>query len=222
VQGDWLVPLPEGLTLRQAMGIGTAGFTAMLCVMALEERGLRPGGREVVVTGATGGVGSVAVALLARLGYAVVASTGKADAAGYLERLGAKQVAGRLAASGKPLESERWAGAVDSVGGAALAALLPAMAYGASVACCGNAGGAELNATVFPFILRGVSVIGVESVLCPRERRRAAWARLARDLPADLLEGMMQVAPLRDVPALAREIVEGRVRGRVVVDVAEA
>lgn len=221
VRSDWLVPLPPGMDLKQAMGIGTAGFTAMLCVMALEERGLVPGGREVVVTGASGGVGSVAVALLARLGYHVVASTGRAELHAYLRDLGARAIIGReaLASPGKPLESERWGGAVDTVGGDTLAGLLRAMAYGTSVAACGLAGGSALNTTVFPFILRGVSLLGVDSVMCPQERRRAAWARLARDLPRDVLERIVQVAPLADVPALSRQILAGQVRGRIVIDV---
>jgi len=222
VKGDWLVPLPTGLSLQQAMAIGTAGFTAMLCVMALEDHGLKPGGREVLVTGASGGVGGVAVALLAQLGHTVVASTGRTEESEYLTALGAHEVIGRLAANGKPLESERWAGAVDTVGGTTLAALLPAMAYRASVAACGNAGGAELATTVFPFILRGVNLLGIESVMCPPEPRRAAWARLARDLPAHKLDRMTRIVPLRDVSALSQEIVAGRVRGRVVVDVREA
>jgi len=222
VKGDWLVPLPTGLSLQQAMAIGTAGFTAMLCVMALEDHGLKPGGREVLVTGASGGVGGVAVALLAQLGHTVVASTGRTEESEYLTALGAHEVIGRLAANGKPLESERWAGAVDTVGGATLGALLPTMAYRASVAACGNAGGAELATTVFPFILRGVNLLGIESVMCPPEPRRAAWARLARDLPAHKLDRMTRIVPLRDVSALSQEIVAGRVRGRVVVDVREA
>jgi acrylyl-CoA reductase (NADPH) len=219
VKADWLVPMPTGLTFKQAMGIGTAGFTAMLCVMVLEERGSRPGEREVLVTGATGGVGSVAVAILAKLGYQVVASTGKSDAHDYLKSIGASMVIDRLAPPGKPLESERWGGAVDTVGGATLAALLPSMAYNSSVAAVGNAGGGELHTTVFPFILRGVGLLGVESVAVPPERRRVAWARLARELPAEALDRMIQVAPLKDVPALSQEICEGRIRGRVVVDV---
>jgi acrylyl-CoA reductase (NADPH) len=219
VRADWLVPLPAGMTLEQSMGIGTAGFTAMLCVMALEEHGLRPGGRQVLVTGASGGVGSVAVAILARLGYEVVASTGKQDEHDYLQALGAKEVIGRLAPSGKPLESERWAGAVDTVGGTTLAALIPGLAFGASVAACGNAGGAELHTSVFPFILRGANLLGVLSVYVPLDRRRQAWERLARDLPADALDRMIQVAPLADVPALSQAICEGKIRGRVVVDV---
>jgi acrylyl-CoA reductase (NADPH) len=219
VQADWLVPLPSGMTLAQSMGIGTAGFTAMLCVMALEEHGLRPGGRPVLVTGASGGVGSVAVALLGQLGYDVVASTGKEDEHDYLQALGAKEVIGRLAPSGKPLESERWAGAVDTVGGATLAALIPGLAIGASVAACGNAGGPELHTTVFPFILRGANLLGILSVYVPLERRRLAWERLARELPADALHRMIRIAPLAEVPALSQAICEGKIRGRVVVDV---
>lgn len=222
VKAEWLVPMPEGLTLRQAMGIGTAGFTAMLCIMDLEDKGLTPADqREVVVTGAAGGVGSVAVAVLAKLGYNVVASTGRAETHDYLRRLGAKQILDRsaLAKPGKPLETERWAGAVDTVGGDTLAALLPGLAYNASVAACGNAGGFGLNTTVFPFILRGVSILGVNSVVVPQPRRLAAWQRLAHDLPLDLLETMIEVAPLADVPKLSQQILEGRVRGRVVVDV---
>jgi acrylyl-CoA reductase (NADPH) len=219
VKAGWLVPLPAGMTLKHTMGIGTAGFTAMLCVMALEEHGLRPGGRPVLVTGATGGVGGIAVALLAKLGYSVAASTGKADQHDYLTSLGAGEVIGRLAPSSRPLESERWAGAVDTVGGATLAALIPALANNSSVAACGNAGGAELHTTVFPFILRGVNLLGILSVNVPFERRRAAWDRLARDLPADALDRMIQVAPLEELPALSQAICDGQVRGRVVIDV---
>ncbi len=222
IKAGWLVPLPQGLTLKQAMGIGTAGFTAMLCILALEEKGLTPADpREVVVTGAAGGVGSVAVAILAKLGYNVVASTGRAETHDYLRQLGAKQILDRsiLAKPGKALESERWAGAVDTVGGDTLAALLPGMAQNASIAACGNAAGFALNTTVFPFILRGVSILGVNSVLTPQPRRLQAWSRLAQDLPLDLLEAMIRVAPLADVPELSQEILRGQVRGRVVIDV---
>jgi len=218
-KAGWLVPLPAGMTLKQAMGIGTAGFTAMLCVMALEDHGMRPGGRDVVVTGASGGVGSIAVAVLAHLGYNVIASTGKADEHDYLKALGASEVIGRITPSGRPLESERWGGAVDTVGGATLAALFPAMASHCGVAAVGNAGGAELHTTVFPFILRGVALLGVVSVMIPFERRRTAWDRLARELPSAALDRMIQVAPLADVPDLSREICDGKIRGRVVVDV---
>lgn len=219
---EWLVPLPDGMSLEQAMGYGTAGFTAMLCVMALEEHGLTPGEHPVIVTGAGGGVGSVAVALLARLGHHVAASTGRPELHDYLAGLGAKEIVDRSAIakpSGRPLESERWAGAVDTVGGDTLAALLPAMRAGSSVAACGVAGGPTLNTTVFPFILRGVSLLGINSVFVPLEQRRAAWERLARDIPADTLARITQTVPLADVPAMSEEILAGRVRGRVVVDV---
>lgn len=221
VRSEWLVPLPEGLTLQEAMAIGTAGFTAMLSVMALEEGGVRPDSGEVLVTGAAGGVGSVAVALLARLGYRVVAVTGRPEAHEYLRALGAAQVLDRsaLVPSGKPLESARWAGAVDTVGGDPLAALLPAMDRGATVAACGNAAGATFTTTVFPFILRGVRLVGIDSVECPMPRRREAWRRLAQDLPREALARMTQVAPLSQVPELAHTILRGQVRGRVVIDV---
>ncbi|HWQ13928.1 MAG TPA: MDR family oxidoreductase [Roseiflexaceae bacterium] len=220
VRSEWLVPLPEGLTLRQAMGIGTAGFTAMLAVMELEEAGVRPGQREVLVTGASGGVGSIAVAVLSRLGYNVTASTGRPEHHDYLRHLGARQILAReeLTRPGRPMESERWAGAVDTVGGDTLAGVIRSAAYYGAIAACGNAGGATLTTTVFPFILRGVRLIGVESVLCPQDRRRTAWARLTRDLPRDLLEGMIRTATLEEVPDLSREIVAGRVRGRVVIE----
>lgn len=220
VRAEWLTALPEGLSLRQAMGIGTAGLTAMLCVMALEEAGLRPDEGEVLVTGATGGVGGIAVALLAGLGYNVTAATGKPDRHDYLRRLGARQIIDRaeLARPGRPLESERWAGAVDTVGGDTLAGIIRSTRYHGPIAACGNAGGHALNTTVFPFILRGVRLLGVESVLCPAERREVAWSRLARELPPHKLEEMIQVARLDDVPALSREIVAGRLHGRVVVD----
>lgn len=222
VQGDWLVHLPQGLSLRQAMALGTAGFTAMLCVMALEEAGIRPDGGEVLVTGASGGVGSVAVALLARLGYRVVAATGRMADPAYLKWLGAAEVLDRdaLTASGKPLESERWHGAVDVVGGRVLDGVLRSTAYGGAVAACGLAGGSDLNTTVFPFILRGVRLLGVDSVMCPRPRRIEAWRRMRQVLPDELLEGdMVSVAGLESVPALCVEVLEGRVRGRTVVDV---
>jgi acrylyl-CoA reductase (NADPH) len=225
VKGEWLVPLPSGLILRDAMVLGTAGFTAMLCVLALEGHGLSPewaGDREVVVTGASGGVGSVAVAVLGRLGYNVTAVSGRAEAGEYLRALGARQVVGRDAlptGSSRPLESQRWAGAVDVVGGEVLAALLRQMAYNSGIAICGLAGGSNLTTSVFPFILRGVGLLGVESVLCPPERRRLAWERLARDLPKDALARIGHVHPLADVPALAEQILRGQVRGRAVIDV---
>lgn len=218
VRAEWLVPLPEGLTLKQAMGIGTAGFTAMLAVMALEAHSIDPA-REVLVTGAAGGVGSLAVALLAQRGYRVVASTGRLSEEAYLKSLGASEILDRavLSAPGKPLESERFGGAVDTVGGAVLAGVLPRMAYGGSVAACGNAGGVKLETTVFPFILRGVNLLGIDSVMCPKEKRLLAWQRLARELPKPLLEATLQTASLEEVPVLAQAILQGRVRGRVVV-----
>ena len=221
VRSDWLVPLPPGLTLQQAMGIGTAGFTAMLSVMALEDAGLRTGGREVVVTGATGGVGSIAVALLAKLGYDVVAVTGKAEAADYLHGLGARQIVGReeVQPAGGPLASERWAGAVDTVGGDTLAGVIRALARAGAVAACGNAGGAALTTTVLPFILRGVSLLGIDSVMCPQGRRRRAWQRLSADLPREALERATRVIPLCDVLAASDDLLSGRSHGRTVVDV---
>lgn len=225
VKSEWLVPLPEGLSMEQAMAIGTAGFTAMLSVMALEQHDVRPDGREVVVTGAAGGVGSVAVALLAKLGYTVAAATGRTELHDYLVgTLGAKEIVGREEISGeskRPLEKERWGGAVDTVGGKVLAGLLPAMAYHSSVAVCGNAGGIELNTTVFPFILRGVNMLGIDSVMCPLEVRTDAWNRLVRDLPPQALGGMQQVVALEDIPALSQDILKGQVRGRVVVDLSK-
>ncbi len=222
VNGDWLVPLPAGLTARQAMAIGTAGFTAMLAVLALEEHGLRPGAGEVLVTGAAGGVGSVATAVLARLGHAVVASTGRAEAQGYLQSLGAAAVIDRAPFADpakRPLETERWSGCIDSVGGNTLARVLAQAKYGSSVASVGLAGGARLEHTVMPFILRGVNLLGIDSVMCPQPRRALAWQRLCRDLPLDRLEQMVVPATLADLPRLAAAIVKGDVRGRIVVDV---
>lgn len=221
VQADWLIPLPAGLTMQQTMGIGTAGFTAMLCVLALEEHGVAPGGREVVVTGASGGVGSFSVALLAKLGYNVVAATGRPESHDYLRSLGAQSFLGReeLATQKRPLESERWDGAVDSVGGKILAGLLPEMAYGSSIAACGLAGGNDLATTVFPFILRGVNLLGIDSVRCPRPRRVAAWERLVRDAPLDHLDTITRVVPLEELLVLGEEIIKGQVRGRIIVDV---
>lgn len=220
-KAEWLVPMPAGMTPRQAMGIGTAGFTAMLCVLALEEHGLTPGEHPVVITGAGGGVGSVAVALLAHAGHHVAASTGRAELHDYLTRLGAAEIIDRatLAAKKRPLESEHWAGGVDTVGGDVLAGILPAVRFGGSVAACGVAGGPALNATVFPFILRGVNLLGINSVFVPQERRRVAWDRLARDLPADKLDQIAQIVPLSDIPVLSQEILKGNVRGRMVIDV---
>ncbi len=222
VRADMLVALPGGMTARQAMAIGTAGFTAMLCVMALEEHGLQPGAGDVLVTGAAGGVGSVAVALLARLGHRVVASSGRPELGGYLRALGAADVLDRAALAAppnRPLDAERWAGAVDAVGGTTLATVLSQLCYHASVASCGLAGGAELTTSVLPFLLRGVNVLGIDSVMCPAERRRRAWDRLAAELPADVLEGMTEAIPLDALPEYGRRILAGQTRGRVVVEI---
>lgn len=221
VRSEWLVPLPGGTTAEWAMSVGTAGFTAMLAVMALEEHGVTPGSGEVLVTGAAGGVGSTAVALLASAGHTVTASTGRREEEAYLRSLGASKVIGREELPGlkRPLEKERWAGVVDSVGAETLAGALASTRQHGSVAACGLAGGSALNATVFPFILRGVNLLGIDSVNCPSPRRRAAWECLARDLPASHLANVKQVRPLSDVPALADEILAGRVRGRTVIDV---
>jgi len=222
VKAEWLVPVPAPLSLRQAMAIGTAGFTSMLCVMALEQSGVMPGGQPVIVTGAAGGVGSVAVALLARLGYSVTAATGRPELRDYLMSLGATDIVERATLaqpSGRPLDPERWAGGVDTVGGEVLAAVLRGTRYGGAVAACGLAGGATLPTTVYPFILRGVSLLGIDSVMCPRPRRLAAWRRLVRDLPLEKLDAMTVVEPLAKVPMLAEEILSGRIRGRVVIDV---
>ena len=219
LKGDWLVKLPAAFTARQAMAIGTAGYTAMLCVLALEDHGIHPGAGEVLVTGATGGVGSVAVALLGRLGYTVVAATGKAAEADYLKRLGASAVIDRteLAAPGKPFQKERWAGVVDAVGSHTLANALAQTRYGGVVAACGLAQGADLPTTVMPFILRGVTLAGVDSVMAPLAKRQRAWDRLARDLDPALLESMIEEVPLSGAIDKAHALMAGQVRGRVVV-----
>ncbi len=223
VKSDWLVARPAGLTLAQTMAIGTAGLTAMLCVLALEDHGLTPeAGGDVLVTGAGGGVGGVAVAVLAHLGYAVTAATGRPEAHEYLRSLGATGFVGReelAVEASRPLDSERWVAAVDGVGGTTLATVLRQTAYGGAVAACGLVGGNDLPSTVLPFILRGVSLLGIDSVRCPVPARRRAWARLATDLPVELLDAMTTVAPLAAVPALADEILAGGTRGRVVIDV---
>jgi len=226
VRAEHLVALPAGLSLRQAMAIGTAGLTAMLSVMALEAQGLTPAEqREVVVTGAAGGVGSTAVAILSGLGYNVVASTGRAETHDYLAQLGARTFIERellATPSKRPLESERWAAAVDAVGGETLAGLLRTMAREGSIALSGNAGGVALTTTVLPFILRGVNLLGIDSNFCPQATRRIAWQRLAQEIPADLIELMVaQEASLEDIPALGREILQGKIRGRVVIAVGE-
>jgi acrylyl-CoA reductase (NADPH) len=223
VNGDWLVPLPAGMTERQAMAVGTAGLTAMLAVMALEAQGLTPDKGEVLVTGAAGGVGSVAVAVLARLGYAVAAVTGRPEQEGYLRDLGAGRIVPRSDIAetvSRPLESEAWAGCVDAVGGQMLARVLGQLKRWGSVAAVGNAGGLIVPASIIPFLLRGVNLLGIDSVQQPFDRRVAAWDRIMRDLPMDRLEAMIVPAALSDVPALGAAILRGEVRGRVVVDVA--
>ena len=222
VKADWLVPLPDGLSTRSAMAVGTAGFTAMLAVMALEDHGLSPEKGEVLVTGAAGGVGSVATAILANLGYQVAAVTGRPETEDYLKGLGASRIVAReeLAETVKrPLETETWAGCVDAVGGAMLARVLGQMQYGASVAAVGLAGGAGLPATVIPFLLRGVNLLGIDSVMQPYDNRVRAWKRVASDLPMDKLEEMIRPATLEDLPGLGADILKGKVKGRVVVDV---
>ncbi len=222
VKGDWLVRLPASLGSKRAMAIGTAGFTSMLAVMALEANGITPARGDVLVTGAAGGVGSVATAILAKLGYSVVVSTGRAETHDYLRGLGAAQIIERdsiATPSGKPLDPERWAGCVDAVGGSTLAAILPQIRYRGAVAACGLAGGTKLDTTVIPFLLRGVRLLGVDSVMCPTEERQEAWRRLGSDLPLDKLDAMIQMATLADLPALGPQIIGGTVQGRVVVDV---
>ena len=219
--GDWLVPIPASLSTHDTMAIGTAGYTAMLSVMALERGGLRPGDGEVLVTGASGGVGGIAIALLSRLGHRVVASTGRLDEADYLRQLGAGDVIDRatLSAPGKPLQKERWAAAIDSVGSHTLANVCAQMRYGGLVAACGLAQGMDFPTSVAPFILRGVTLSGIDSVMAGQTRRRAAWTRLATDLDRDKLHAITRTIPLADVVGTAAELMAGRVRGRVVVDV---
>jgi len=221
VKGDWLVALPEQLSELQAMAIGTAGFTAMLGVMALEDHGITPDSGPILVTGASGGVGSVACSLLSNLGYEVHASTGRTDQ-DYLNAIGVKEVIERselAEPNGKPLNKERWAGAIDSVGGATLANLLTQLKYGGCAAAIGLAGGNKLETTVIPFLLRGVNLLGIDSVMCPIEKRQVAWSRLTKDLPLDQLEKMTEITPLSDIAAKGGDIIKGNVRGRLVVDV---
>ncbi len=222
VNADWLVPMPDGLSAKQAMAVGTAGLTAALAIMALENHGLTPGDEPVLVTGAAGGVGSVATAMLANLGHKVAAVTGRAENSDYLKALGASQIIAREEINEtvkRPLEKELWSGCVDAVGGAMLARLLGQLKYGGSVASVGLAGGADLPATVIPFLLRGVNILGIDSVMQPFENRQRAWQRVAADLPMDKLESMVQVATLSDLPDLGKAILKGQVKGRVVVDV---
>ena len=222
ISAEFIVPLPDGITLKQAMAVGTAGFTAMQSVMALEQHGVKPSGREVVVTGAAGGVGSVAIAILAHLGYKVAASTGRMELHEYLGELGASAILDRAtlaAPSKRPLDTERWAGGIDNVGGDTLAGLLRSTAAGGSIASCGLAGGATFTSTVFPFILRGVNLLGINSVNLPNARRREIWDRIARDLPMRLLDRMTQVEPLDKIHELGEAILAGKIRGRTVIDV---
>ncbi len=222
VKADWLVPLPDALSTRDAMAVGTAGFTSMLCVMALEAQGLQPGNGPVLVTGAAGGVGSVAIGILAGLGYEVAAVTGRPEAADYLKLLGATQIVAREDINEtvkRPLESELWAGCVDAVGGPMLARVLGQMKYGSSVAAVGLAGGVSLPASVLPFILRGINLLGIDSVMQPFDNRVAAWERIAKDLPLAKLHAMVSDATLADLPELGKDILKGLVRGRVIVDV---
>ena len=221
VKAEHLVRRPAGLTARQAMAVGTAGFTAMLAVIALERHGLVPGSGDVLVTGAAGGVGGIAASLLSALGHRVVASTGRAELKDYLTRLGVAELIDRADLASpptRPLDRERWASAIDAVGGATLATVLTQLEYRASVAACGLAGGSDLPASVIPFLLRGVNLLGIDSVMCPREERIEAWNRLAGDLPLANLEGMTETVSLADLPALAPRILNGEIRGRIVID----
>jgi acrylyl-CoA reductase (NADPH) len=221
VKGDWLVPLPDGMTPAEAMAIGTAGYTAMLSLLALERYGVKPADGPVVVTGAAGGVGSVATALLAKAGWHVIASTGRPEEADYLKGLGAAEIIDRneLSGPGRPLGKERWIAGVDAVGSHTLANVLSMTKYGGAVAACGLAQGMDLPASVAPFILRGVALLGIDSVMCPKPRRLEAWQRLARDLDREKLAAMTTTIPLEDVVETARALLDGKVRGRVVVEI---
>jgi acrylyl-CoA reductase (NADPH) len=222
VKASQLVRLPPQLSTKRAMAIGTAGFTAMLAVMVLEDNGLKPGAGEVLVTGAAGGLGSVAVAILAKLGHHVAASTGRPQTHDYLRSLGAATLIDRAELAKtptRPLDSERWAGVVDSVGSTTLATVLTQLKYRAAAAACGLAGGADLPTSVIPFLLRGIRLVGIDSVMCPAPQRQAAWARLARDLPLDKLDAMTETVRLADLPKLAPAILKGGIRGRLVVEI---
>ena len=221
VKGEWLVPLPASFSPRQAMAIGTAGYTAMLCVLALEKHGIKPADGEILVTGANGGVGSVAIALLAKLGYQVAASTGRPGEAEHLQSLGASTIIDRseLSAPGKPIGKERWAGVIDTVGSHTLANACATTKYRGAVAACGLAGGMDFPATVAPFILRGVTLYGIDSVMAPLAIRQEAWERLGRDLEIAKLDAITREIPLSEAVAVGTELLEGKVRGRVVVDV---
>lgn len=222
VPAAWVVPLPKGLSLRDVMAIGTAGFTSMQAIMALEAHGLTPEKGEVLVTGAAGGLGSVAVAILGKLGYKALASTGRPDEASWLKSLGATEIVNRsdlATASEKPLEAARWAGVIDSVGGTTLGRVLGQMKPQSSIAACGLAGGQSFTASVLPFLLRGVNLLGIDSVMVPQSQRREIWRRLARDLPLDKLKTTVTEAALGDLPDLAKAILKGQVKGRTVIDV---
>jgi len=222
VKASQLIRLPPAISTKRAMAIGTAGFTSMMAVMALEAHGLKPGMGEVLVTGAAGGVGSVAVAILAKLGYQVAASTGRPETHDYLKSLGASSFIDRAELAkppAKPIDSERWAGAIDNVGSTTLATVLTQMKYRGSVAACGLAGGSDLTSTVIPFLLRGVKLLGIDSVMCPQDERKTIWARLARDLPLDKLDAITQTIKLEALPGWGAKILKGGVRGRVVVEI---
>lgn len=221
VKGEWLIPIPKSFTACQAMAIGTAGYTAMLCVLALEKHGIKPADGEILVTGANGGVGSVAVAILGKLGYTVVASTGRVSEADHLKALGASDIIDRneLAGPGKPIGKERWAGVIDAVGSHTLANACATTRYRGAVAACGLAGGMDFPATVAPFILRGITLYGIDSVMAPLSVRQEAWERLGRDLDISKLEAMTREIGLSEAIAVGAELLEGKVRGRVVVDV---
>ncbi len=220
ISADWLIPLPNGLTSQQAMGIGTAGYTAMLCVLALERHGVTPKSGPIIVTGANGGVGSVAIVILSKLGYHVIASTGRVAETGFLQELGASEIIDRaeLSEAGRPLGKERWAGGVDAVGSHTLANVLAQTQYGGAVAACGLAQGFDLPTTVMPFILRGVSLLGIDSVMAPKERRLEAWQRIVEDLDLKKLEALTTTIGFDDIIHTATDIVDGKVRGRVIVD----
>lgn len=221
LKSEWLIKLPDAFTMQEAMAIGTAGYTSMLCVMALEQAGVTPDKGEILVTGAAGGVGSVAISLLAGLGYTVVASSGREETHDYLRKLGASAVISReeTLGKGRPFDKERWAGAIDCVGSNILASTIAQTNYGGAVAACGLAGGNDLPSSVLPFILRGVSLLGVDSVMAPKEKRIEAWNRLAKDLDKSIFDDMITVEPMSNLPALAKQILAGQIKGRVVIDV---
>ncbi|MEM7289414.1 MAG: MDR family oxidoreductase [Pseudomonadota bacterium] len=220
LKSDWLIPLPDGLSAKQAMGVGTAGYTAMLCVMALEKHGITPGSGPIVVTGSNGGVGTVAIAILSKLGYQVIASTGRINEADFLKELGASEIIDRaeLSEAGRPLGKERWAGGVDAVGSHTLANLLAQTQYGGAIAACGLAQGFDLPSTVMPFILRGVALLGVDSVMAARDLRKQAWSRIVSDLDISKLDAITSEISFDDIVQTATDLVDGKVRGRVVVD----